>query len=67
MTNRKFLVGLLCGMILMFGLMTAVASYQSMSARLGFVEGYIRQLDRMLREQSQQVAPSSNDQMRAAA
>ena len=62
--HKKFLTGVLVGMAVMFVLLTAVAKYDEFSRRLGFVEGYIQQLDKYLREQSHAVQPRS-DRVRA--
>lgn len=56
--HKKFLAGVLVGMIMMFGICSAIAKYDEFSRRLGYVEGYIQQLDKFLREQSHAVQQS---------
>lgn len=64
MLNRKFLIGVLVGVLLATGIYSAVDRYRDLNTRLGFVEGYIRQLDHMIREQSSYVP--QHDSSRAA-
>jgi len=66
--DKNFLVGVLVGMALMFATLTVVETYRDLNTRLGFVEGYIQQLDQAIRGAQglqMQVAPS-RDLMRAS-
>lgn len=58
--NRKFLYGIIVGMGIMFVLLSSLSLYEDLNRRLGHVEGYIQQLDQMIRGQQSHVVRSSD-------
>jgi hypothetical protein len=61
---RKFLYGVLVGATIMGGVHVALDLYSDLNRRLGAVEGYLQQLDRIMRQGSNDVAPAA-DRVRA--
>ena len=62
---RKFLLGVLLGVLVATATYKAIDAYADLNNRVSFIEGYLQQLDKMMRQQSNaDVMPS--DSRRAA-
>lgn len=61
---RKFLYGVLVGATIMAGVHIGLGLYSDLNRRVGAIEGYLQQLDRMIRQGSNDVAPAT-DRVRA--
>lgn len=47
--RKAFLAGVLAGTLATIGVVTVVQAYSRVNTRLSFIEGYLGQLDRVLR------------------
>jgi len=49
---RKFLLGMLVGVMVATATYKAIDAYSALNQRVSYIEGYLRQLDQMMRQQS---------------
>lgn len=57
--QKKFLLGVLVGCLLTYGVMSTINAYDALNKRVSYIEGYLGQLDKMLRGASTNVVGSS--------